>query len=159
QCLFNDFCLSVQVWDTAGTERFQSLGTMLYRQTDCCLLVYDVSTSKSFHGVELWRKEFLIQANIADADADNFPFVVIGNKTDLEDRQVSHKFAKEWCNSNHLVYYETSAKDSASVEAAFQVAVAEALKRRKDLGVNDQPNQIQLSSEEMKRDQKAKCAC
>nr|XP_014347174.1 PREDICTED: ras-related protein Rab-7a-like [Latimeria chalumnae] len=144
---------------------------MLYRQTDCCLLVYDVSTSKSFHGVELWRKEFLIQANIADADADNFPFVVIGNKTDLEDRQVSHKFAKEWCNSNHLVYYETSAKDSASVEAAFQVAVAEALKRvsinamqgwdakRKDLGVNDQPNQIQLSSEEMKRDQKAKCAC
>lgn len=37
-----------QLWDTAGQERFQSLGVAFYRGADCCVLVYDVNSSKSF---------------------------------------------------------------------------------------------------------------
>lgn len=40
-----------QLWDTAGQERFQSLGVAFYRGADCCVLVYDVNSSKSF---ETW---------------------------------------------------------------------------------------------------------
>jgi Ras-related protein Rab-7A len=38
----------VQIWDTAGMERFQSLGTAFYRGADACALVYDVTHEKSF---------------------------------------------------------------------------------------------------------------
>ena len=50
-----------QIWDTAGQERFQSLGVAFYRGADCCVLVYDVNSSKSFDNLENWRDEFLIQ--------------------------------------------------------------------------------------------------
>ena len=35
--------VTLQIWDTAGGERFQSLGRAFYRGADCCVLVYDAS--------------------------------------------------------------------------------------------------------------------
>jgi Ras-related protein Rab-7A len=50
--------------------------------------VYDVNNVKSFETLDSWRDEFLLQAS--PRDPDNFPFVVLGNKVDLEEskRQV-----------------------------------------------------------------------
>lgn len=45
--------------------------------------MYDVNSSKSFEALDSWRDEFLIQAN--PHDPENFPFVVLGNKIDMED--------------------------------------------------------------------------
>lgn len=81
--LWNKF----QIWDTAGQERFQSLGVAFYRGADCCVLVFDVSAPTTYKSLENWRDEFLIQAS--PRDPDNFPFVVIGNKIDVENRAVS----------------------------------------------------------------------
>ena len=76
-----------QIWDTAGQERFQSLGVAFYRGADCCVLVFDVTMPNTFKSLDSWRDEFLIQAS--PRDPENFPFVVIGNKIDLENRAVS----------------------------------------------------------------------
>jgi len=78
----------VELWDTAGQERFQSLGVAFYRGADCCVLVYDVNNAKSFDALDSWRDEFLIQAG--PHDPDNFPFILLGNKIDVEEgrRQV-----------------------------------------------------------------------
>ena len=84
---FIHFCV-FQIWDTAGQERFQSLGVAFYRGADCCALVFDVTNSNSFKTLDSWRDEFLIQAS--PRDPENFPFVVLGNKIDLENRQVSN---------------------------------------------------------------------
>jgi Ras-related protein Rab-7A len=73
----------MQLWDTAGQERFQSLGVAFYRGADCCVLVYDVNSSKSFEALDGWRDEFLVQAS--PHDPENFPFVVLGNKIDMEE--------------------------------------------------------------------------
>ena len=78
-----------QIWDTAGQERFQSLGVAFYRGADCCVLVFDVTNANSFKTLDSWRDEFLIQAS--PRDPENFPFVVLGNKIDLENRQVSQQ--------------------------------------------------------------------
>lgn len=80
-------CRLSQIWDTAGQERFQSLGVAFYRGADCCVLVFDVTAPNTFKTLDSWRDEFLIQAS--PRDPENFPFVVLGNKIDLENRQVS----------------------------------------------------------------------
>lgn len=49
------------------------------------MLVYDVNSSKSFETLDSWRDEFLIQAS--PHDPDNFPFVVLGNKIDVEENK------------------------------------------------------------------------
>jgi Ras-related protein Rab-7A len=47
------------------------------------VLVFDVNNSKSFDALDSWRDEFLIQAS--PRDPDNFPFVVLGNKIDVDE--------------------------------------------------------------------------
>lgn len=54
--------LTFKIWDTAGQERFQSLGVAFYRGADSCVLVFDVTVSKSFDNIDSWRDEFLVQA-------------------------------------------------------------------------------------------------
>lgn len=51
------------------------------------MLVFDVTSAASFSALEGWRKEFLIQGE--PEDPSDFPFIVLGNKTDLSDREVS----------------------------------------------------------------------
>ena len=66
------------------------MGVAFYRGADCCVLVFDVTAPNTFKTLDSWRDEFLIQAS--PRDPENFPFVVLGNKIDLENRQVVISF-------------------------------------------------------------------
>ncbi len=114
---------TLQIWDTAGQERFKSLRTPFYRGTDCCLLTFAIDDGQSFQNIAMWKKEFLYYADVKDPD--NFPFVVLGNKSDLDgDRKVSDVSARAWCDQNGgLPYFETSAKDAVNVDHAFVEAI------------------------------------
>ncbi|XP_029907023.1 ras-related protein rab7 [Myripristis murdjan] len=119
----------LQIWDTAGTERFQSLGTPLYRGSHCCMLVFDVTSKASFSALEVWREEFLIQGE--PLDSSNFPFIVVGNKTDLSNREVSRRQALHWCERIGAQYFEGSAKEDVDVDKAFLSAAQAALQQYK----------------------------
>lgn len=126
----DDRTVRLQLWDTAGQERFQSLGVAFYRGADCCVLTYDVNNSKSFESLDSWRDEFLIQAS--PHDPESFPFVVLGNKIDVEEskRVVSQKRAMQWCQSKgNIPYFETSAKEAINVDQAFQTIAKNALQQ------------------------------
>lgn len=130
ELFLDDRRVLMQIWDTAGQERFQSLGVAFYRGADCCVLMFDVNNNKSFEALEQWRDEFLIQAN--PSDPDSFPFVVIGNKIDVEEskRVVSAKRAQAFCTAKgNLPYFETSAKEATGVEQAFEVIGRNALQQ------------------------------
>jgi len=120
--------VTLQIWDTAGQERFNSLGRIYYRGADCCLLVFDVTRSKSLQDLSFWRQEFIKNANI---DPDNFTFLLLGNRCDLDsEREVSSQMAQEWCRTHGaLEYVETSAKTGANVDKAFRLAVQDVLRR------------------------------
>merc|ERR1712159_555281 len=132
EVMVDDRLVTMQIWDTAGQERFQSLGVAFYRGADSCVLVFDVNVSKTFENLDSWRDEFLIQAG--PRDPDNFPFVVLGNKIDLENqRVVSQKRALAWCQAKgNIPYFETSAKAAINVEQAFQTIAKNALKNEAD---------------------------
>ena len=42
----------LQVWDTAGEEKNQSIGSAFYRGSNCCVLVFDITQAKSFDNLE-----------------------------------------------------------------------------------------------------------
>mmetsp|Transcript_40428 Transcript_40428/g.39996 ORF Transcript_40428/g.39996 Transcript_40428/m.39996 type:complete len:207 (-) Transcript_40428:45-665(-) len=146
--------VTMQIWDTAGQERFQSLGVAFYRGADCCVLVFDVNNVKSFETLDSWRDEFLIQAS--PRDPDNFPFVVLGNKVDLEEskRMVFQKRALTWCQSKGSIpYFETSAKENINVEQAFQTVAKAALQQESEVEIySDFPDPIKLDNPEKKDD-------
>lgn len=95
------------------------------------MLVYDLTSSKSFDSIGSWKDEFLTQAN--PRDPENFPFVLIGNKLDKEvERKVSTSKAQQWARSNgEIPLFETSAKDGLNVEEAFQTIARNGLAKMK----------------------------
>ncbi|KAF9399570.1 Ras- protein Rab-7A [Mortierella sp. AD011] len=118
--------VSLQIWDTAGQERFQSLGIAFYRGADACILCYDVTNYLTFEHLAKWRREFLNQAGIGDSNPD-FPFVLLGNKIDIDERVVSRRQARGFAQEHSTVTgskvempcFEASAKDGIHVEDAF----------------------------------------
>lgn len=146
EVMVDDQLVTLQIWDTAGQERFQSLGVAFYRGADCCVLVHDVNNVKSFETLESWRDEFLLQAS--PRDPDSFPFVVLGNKIDLEDgkRQVSHKRASAWCQQKgDIPYFETSAKAATNVDEAFQIIARNALQQESEVELySDLPEIVKI---------------
>ncbi|CAF1049751.1 unnamed protein product [Didymodactylos carnosus] len=147
----DDRLVTMQIWDTAGQERFQSLGVAFYRGADCCVLVYDVTVANSFKSLESWRDEFLIQAG--PRDPENFPFVVIGNKIDLENRLIQIRKAQTWCtDKNNIPYFETSAKEGVNVEKAFETVARNALSREKEIDTPDFPIPLRMPNEEQQNE-------
>ena len=105
--------ITSQIWDTAGNERFQSLGVAFYRGTDGCILVFDLTNIKTFHNLQSWYDEFLLISS--PPDAKNFPFILLGNKSDLienEQTQISEKMINSFCKSKNMKYYPVSVKDN-----------------------------------------------
>ncbi|KAI8342948.1 small GTPase superfamily [Chlamydoabsidia padenii] len=134
EVMVDDKLVTMQIWDTAGQERFQSLGVAFYRGADCCVLVYDVNNNKSYESLGQWHDEFLVQAS--PRDPDNFPFVVLGNKVDVDEskRMVSQKRAMSFCQAKgNIPYFETSAKEAINVEQAFQTIAKNALQQETDV--------------------------
>ena len=100
---------------------------MFYRGADCCILVGDLSSAKSFDSLEGWREEFLVQSNVREEDRSTFPFIVVGNKCDLPSR-VSKGKIQAWCEECHdIPFFETSCKDPKSIDIIFQEIAKQAL--------------------------------
>ena len=83
------------------------------------MLVYDITSSKSFENMNVWKQEFLVKAMPKDPEA--VPFFILGNKCDMEDeRQVSKDHVQEWLKDHpDFIHYETSALQGSNVNEAF----------------------------------------
>ena len=44
----------LQIWDTAGQEKFESIVRSYIRDLNACILVFDVNCNRSFQRVKKW---------------------------------------------------------------------------------------------------------
>lgn len=51
--------VKMQIWDTAGQEKFRAMTPMYYRNANAALLVFDISNYNSFSEVKTWVQELL----------------------------------------------------------------------------------------------------
>jgi len=111
---FDGKVVKLQIWDSAGQERFRNITSSYYRGAHGIIVVYDITDSASFDHVAMWLKE------IEKFAADNVSTIVVGNKSDLaEKRAVETERASDFCQRIGLPFLETSAKSSTNVEEAF----------------------------------------
>ena len=81
--------------------------------------MFDITNSKSFENLSIWKQEFLVKAMPKDPEA--IPFFVLGNKVDLVDeRAVPQAKVDEWLKRiPEIIYFETAALDGSHVNEAF----------------------------------------
>jgi Ras-related protein Rab-2A len=105
--------IKLQIWDTAGQESFRSITRSYYRGATGALLVYDISRRDTFNHLTRWLEEARQHAN------PKMVIMLIGNKSDLEKREVAFEEGEKFANDNGLIFLETSAKTAQNVEEAF----------------------------------------
>lgn len=122
QC--GDKSVQLQIWDTAGQEKFQSISKAYYRNSVGILLVYDITNRKSFDQLNLWVNE---AQRLCDPNA---VIHLIGNKADLDSmRVVTIAEALSFANSHEMQYIETSAKNGENIDQAFVRTATELINR------------------------------
>jgi len=106
--------VKLQIWDTAGQEKFRSITRSYYRGAAGALLVYDITRRETFEHLSSWLEDCLKYSNA------NIVITVIGNKCDLEtNRQVTREEGEEFAKKHNLLFLETSAKTAENVDEAF----------------------------------------
>jgi len=107
--------VQLQIWDSAGQERFRTITRAYYRGSHGILLCFDVTNQESFDSLKDWIKDIQFYAG------DSVPMVLIGNKNDLEeDRVITFCEAQKFAERLGIEYIETSAKCATNVEKAFE---------------------------------------
>ena len=105
--------VKINVFDTAGQERFMCINRNLFTRVQGILLLYDISQLRSFEKLKDWIET--IKDNCAV-----IPIILVGNKVDLEDhRAVSYDEGKKIADENGFMFIETSAKTNVNVDKAF----------------------------------------
>ena len=118
----NDFILRMQLWDTAGQEKFNSLISNYYKGTEVAIFVYSIDKEDSFKNVQRWFN------NLKD-NTEKSENILLGNKKDIIDedesqRKVDTEIAEKFANDNKfLVFQEISCKnkDELEVENIYEV--------------------------------------
>jgi Ras-related protein Rab-1A len=117
--------LKLQLWDTAGQDRFKNIVSTYYRGAQGIFIVFDVTNRVSFTNVSKWYQEtinFLPETTIK---------LLIGNKCDLglPFRLVTEEEALNLAKKLGIEYIETSAKSSSNVSIIFDKMAASILTR------------------------------
>ena len=95
--------------------------TSYYRGAHAIVIVFDVSDHITFEHVDKWLSD------IEKLAKENVIKIIVGNKTDLQNRQVTYDEASSLCKKYNIIYLETSAKDNLNTTTLFELAATEYL--------------------------------
>ena len=105
---------TLQIWDTAGQDKFRSISQSYIRNGDAIILVYDITSDDTFQHVTTWMDAI---HNMAKQDV---PIILVGNKTDMEnERRITTEEGQKLAEKYKLLFKEVSAMTGDGVADAF----------------------------------------
>ena len=112
--LKNNKEVKIQIWDTAGQDRFRSITKNYYKGSHGIILIYDITNRRTFENVQKWISQ------IREETSQNVVIYLIGNKIDMkEERKVSTEEGKKLADELGLPFMETSAKEGININEVF----------------------------------------
>ena len=115
--------VKVQIWDTAGQERYRSITNAYYKGAKGALVTYDITNKKSFENLDRWMSDLKTNGD------DNISIILLGNKTDLEDKRVITTVeGKNKAEFYKCFFMETSALNGSNIEKAFNELIMDVYK-------------------------------
>ena len=109
--------IKLQIWDTAGQEKYKGLIPSYVRNSSIVFLVYDISVKSSFDNIPKWIS-FI-------RSIENTTLVLCGNKIDLEKREVTKEEGEALAQKEGIAFYETSAKSGDGIKNMFYNTVSD----------------------------------
>ena len=146
--------VKLQIWDTAGQEKYMTVNKNLFQRVQGVILMYDITSRETFERLNIWL-------NIIKQMTNDIPIVLVGNKLDLEDNEddgriIEYGEGEDFAKENDFDFFEVSAKNGTNVEKAFISIAEKILKIMQD---ERSISIVKLESDVKKLKQKKKCGC
>ena len=107
--------VKVQLWDTAGQDKFRAITRNYYKGANGIILIFDVTNVKSYENIKKWINE------IKEEISEKVAIVLIGNKIDnVQERKISKEQGDKLASEIGVKFFETSAKTGEGInESVF----------------------------------------
>eukprot|EP01129_Flabellula_baltica_P007806 TRINITY_DN3050_c0_g1_i1.p1 TRINITY_DN3050_c0_g1~~TRINITY_DN3050_c0_g1_i1.p1 ORF type:complete len:211 (+),score=45.24 TRINITY_DN3050_c0_g1_i1:49-681(+) len=150
-----DKVVRLQLWDTAGTERFRSLISSYTRDCSVAVICYDITNEESFENIGIWMDE------IQEDRRDEVIMILVGNKTDLEEnRVIPTEQGRQKAEDMGMMFIESSAKTGDNINALFY-KIAAALPGIESTEIAPETKKLDLktTSQTENQDNQSTCQC
>ena len=107
--------IRVQLWDTAGQEKYRSITKNLFLRVQGIIAIFDLSHEDSFESIKNWIN------TVRDECGKSMPILLVGNKCDLIDQRIiSEDEANEYAKNEKIEYVETSTKNDINIKKCIE---------------------------------------
>ena len=116
---YKDKILQLDLWDTAGQEKYRSLGKHFYKDSFIVILVYDITIRETFDNLKnIWLDD------ITNFGEEYKVLAIVGNKCDLyEQEAVSEEEARQFAKEHDAIYATVSAKNGLNINELFNLCL------------------------------------
>ncbi|XP_067133623.1 ras-related protein Rab-24-like [Centruroides vittatus] len=123
------------IWDTAGSERYEAMSKMYYRDAKAAIVCYDLTDGSSFERAKFWVNEL-------KKHEESCKIYLCGTKKDLirenrNARSVDYHTTTDYADEINTKIYETSSKSGEGVQELFLDIAMEFSKQKEVLREND----------------------
>ena len=146
--LKNGKSIKLKIIDTCGQEIYKSISKSYFKNSDAVFFVFALNNKKSFIDIQDWINLFGENHN----GKENVPKILVGNKSDIESKDIDQTLINKFAEEKNIKYIETSAKDNLNINKIFE-DVAEILYDdyiKSGLG-NKPQNAIKVGENKMKK--------
>ena len=112
--VFEKYTIKLQIWDTAGIEKFQSITQSYYRDLFCPIFFFSLNDYESFKNIKTWLTKY---NNYKTGNA--YKIFLIGNKSDL-DVTVPKNEIDKLCEEKFLIYRELNYTKIKEINEIFE---------------------------------------
>jgi Ras-related protein Rab-8A len=122
--------VKLQIWDTAGQEKYMSINKNLFQRVQGIILMYDLTKRETFERLTIWL-------NIIKQMTCGIPIVLVGNKLDEENNEetgriVEYSEGEKFAKDNDFQFLEASGMNGTNVEKAFMTIAEKVIKNLED---------------------------
>ena len=116
--------IKLQIWDTAGQEKYRALTRSFLIKAQGILALYDITNHTSFDNLQSWLTLIKEECYV------DIPVIIVGNKMDLEEKRIVDKEeASEYAKKQNVEFIETSSKTGENVEKTLYILTEKVLQK------------------------------
>ena len=153
--IINDKKIILNIWDTAGQEKYMSVTKMLIQETDILILCYSIVDEISFKNLDIWLN------SVIEVIGDDFTLGILGNKSDLiENEVISEEEGEKYAKEHNAIFKLVSAKvDKIGIEKFFNSLIERYMNDSERTQRKVQKNNTQKINNNLKKGKHKKKCC